>query len=187
MALLAKLLGLLFPPQPEPLAEVRAGSRVLVRGQVLPRDLLDSPLSRRRCVYYQYTVEEWRQSRALLDGDGFWQLREQDEAIVEFYLKDGDTRAVVAPHRAVIEPARGIEPEQLDLGGSHRRARELCICPGDLIEVEAVVDEVDDLFDEARTYRDRPTRLLLRAPPGELLVIRLLWSGGLSGLSAKVP
>jgi hypothetical protein len=140
----------------------------------MPRDLIESPMSGRRCVYYQYTVEEWQPSRIMLSGDGCWQLREHDEAIAEFYLQDGDTRAVIAPHNALVERGRGVMPARVDIGDDRRRAHELCICAGDRVEVQAIVDHVEDLYDEGRHYRTRATLLLLRAPPGEPLRIRLL-------------
>ena len=70
--LIQGLLGAFFPPLPEPLDEVEPGRVAVVRGHVVPRDLMKSPLSGIDCVYYRYTVEEWRRSSiGALGGDGF--------------------------------------------------------------------------------------------------------------------
>lgn len=168
------LLSAFFPPMAEPLEEVEPGRRATVRGRVVPRDLLRSPLSGRECVYYRYTVEEWRRSTFNLGGDGFWQLTERDEAIAEFYLLDGDRRAVVSPYYARIEPGRRVAAQPVDLGTSGRRAQELIVRPGDWIEVVGEVCRIDDLFDEGRDYRGSPNRLCLRAPEGQALLVRIL-------------
>jgi hypothetical protein len=165
------------------------GGVITVRGVAVARDLLESPLSGAACVYYRYSVEEWRRSRLLGAGSdgGFWQLAEHDEAIVEFYLDDGTARAIVAPGDARIRPARGLAgaPRELarpeggaapDLGalGMNRRAHELLIEPGDELVVTGHAVEVADLFDDGRDYRGAPQRLMLRAPEAASLDIRIL-------------
>ncbi len=50
--IIAGLLGAFFPPAPEPLDEVEPGRTAVVRGRVMPRDLLRSPLSGAECIYY---------------------------------------------------------------------------------------------------------------------------------------
>lgn len=173
--IISGLLGAFFPPLPEPLDEVEPGRTVVVRGRVVPRDLLRSPLSGAECVYYRYTVEDWRRSSiGAVGGDGFWQLADHDEAIVEFYLQDAGTRAVVSPYFARVEPRRGVAAKPVDLGIPGRRAQELLIAPGDLLEVVASVDRVDDLFDDGRDYRGSPTVLCLRAPTGRPILVRIL-------------
>jgi hypothetical protein len=176
-ALIHGLLAAFFPPLPEALDEVEPGRVALVRGQVVPRDILRSPLSGAECVYYRYTVEEWRRSSLRgIGGDGFWQLTERDEAIAEFYLESGGHRALVSPYSARVEPRRGLSPRRIDLGeaGRGRRAHELVITPGGRVEVVGEVDRVDDLFDDGRDYRGSPTRLCLRAPAGRSLLVRIL-------------
>ena len=173
--IISGLLGAFFPPAPEPLDELEPGKTAVVRGRVVPRDLLHSPLTGADCVYYRYTIEEWRRSTiGAVGGDGFWQLTERDEAIVEFYIQDGTTRAVVSPFFARVELRRGVTARPIDLGIPGRRARELVIAPGDLIEVVGRVDRVDDLFDDGRDYRGSPTVLCLRAPAGESILVRIL-------------
>jgi hypothetical protein len=172
------LLGAFFPPMTEPLDEVIPGRTAVVRGRVVPRDLIKSPVSGAECVYYRYTVEEWRRSTVrALGGDGFWQLTDRDEAIAEFYLQDGDHRAVVSPFSARVELRRGVAPRTLDLD-PNRRAREVVLAAGDWIEVTGEVDRVDDLFDDGRDYRGSPTRLCLRAPTGRQLLVRILQNPG---------
>jgi len=172
MSLFDQLLGVLFSPKPELLSEVMPGRRVLVRGDVVPRDTLSSPLTGTECVYYQYTVEEWRDSA--IGTQGFWQLSQRDEAIAEFYVADGDTRAVVAPFRARVERQRRREPIFFSLGNQKQRAQELLLCPGDEIEVQGIADAVTDVHDEQRGFREPATRLMIRAPAGEQIVIRLV-------------
>jgi hypothetical protein len=174
--LIEGILGSLFPPSPEPLRELRAGQRAIVRGTVVPRDLMPSPLTGDRCVYYQYTLERWRQSRvAGVGGDGFWDLTQKDEAILEFYLQDAEgERAIVSPHRATVERGRRVAVQEVDVGVLHQRAQQLLIIPGDLVEVSGRVDRVDDIYDEGRDYRASPTRLMLRATGDEPLTIRLI-------------
>ena len=173
--LIQGLLGAFFPPLPESLDEVEPGRVAVVRGHVVPRDLMKSPLSGIDCVYYRYTVEEWRRSSiGALGGDGFWQIADRDEAIVEFYLHDADRRAVVSPFGAQVEARRGVAARRVDLGMPDRRATEIAIVPGDFIEVVGQVDRVDDLFDDGRDYRGSASRLCLRAPVGRHLLVRIL-------------
>lgn len=175
MGLIQAILARVFPPQPEPLSELRAGVMATVRGVVVARDVMESPLNGDRCVYYSYTVEEWRESHVVGQvGEGFWRLVERDEAILEFYLQDGRDRAIVSPHRARVERGRGVSPEPIDLGSIRRRAQQLRLADGDTIEVTAMSERVDDLFDEDRAYRTSPARWILRAPRGEPIRIRLL-------------
>jgi hypothetical protein len=174
VGVIAGLLEMLFPPAPEPIGELRPGASAFVRGRVVPRDLIESPLTGDRCVYYQYTVENWRRSEAVV-GDGFWEIVDSDEAIAEFYLQDeSGVQAIVAPQRARVERARGVHVRTLDLGADRQRAQQLVILPGAEIEVVARVGQAEDLYDEARGYRASPTRLILLAPEDGEIVIRLL-------------
>jgi hypothetical protein len=173
--LLHGLLGAFFPPMPEPLGEVEPGRVAIVRGRVVPRDTIASPLTGTEGVYYRYTVEEWRRSTVgALGGDGFWRLIERDEAIAEFYLHDGEHRALVSPFSARVEPRKPVAPRRVELNMPDRRAHQLVIAAGDLVEVTGEVDRVDDLFDDGRDYRGSPTRLCLRAPTGRNLLVRIL-------------
>ena len=186
-SLIHGLLGAFFPPAPEPLEEVEIGRVAVVRGRVVPRDLMKSPLTGTSCVYYRSVVERWRAAAVAgrAWGDGFWEVADRDEAIVEFYLEDGDRRAVVSPFDARVETRRGVGVRDVALGGwTAGRAQELLLVAGDWIEVVGLVDRVDDLFDDGRDYRGSATRLCLRAPEGQPLVVRLLqnsrtWQAGI--------
>jgi hypothetical protein len=160
----------------------RAGRRVVVRGHVVPRDVLESPLSGAPCVYYRYLVEEWKTSTTIVPGlrAGLWIATEHDEAIAEFYLEDQGTRAVVAPEGARIETARGVSARPVEVPEG-MRATELTIAAGDQIEVEGVVEEAPDRLDEGLGYRHTPTHLVIRAARGGTLRIRLLATGGTGG------
>lgn len=172
------ILSIMFPPQPEPVGSAPVGRLVTVRGEVVARDLMDSPLTGERCVYYRYTVEQWRRSRVTgVGGDGFWELSERDEAILEFYIDDGTGRAIVAPARAHVDLGRRAAMDVMDLG-AQRRGQQVVIRPGDQIEVTGETVRVNDLFDEARGYRAPPQRIMLRAPEGEHLRIRVLGRRG---------
>jgi hypothetical protein len=160
--------------QPVAIAAAPRERVITVRGVVVPRDLLDSPLTGEPCVYYRYSIEEWRQSRVLaVGGNGFWQLAERDEAIVEFYVDDGTARAIVMPVDARIQAARRLSAAPIALD-SLRRAHHLLLEPGDEIAVTGHAIEVADLFDESRGYRGVAQRLMLSAPEAAPLDIRLL-------------
>ena len=174
MALLHGLLASLFPPMPEPVDELRPGVLATVRGVVAPRDVVPSPLSGEPCVYYHYTVEEFRRSTVIIGVEGSWHLVDRDEAIVEFYLQQGRARVLVSPFGARIERGRGVRARAIDTGSSDRRAQQLIIAPGDPVEVTGMVDEAADFYDEDRGYRTDPARFVLRAPAGDTLQIRLL-------------
>lgn len=179
MSLLHGLLAAFFPPMAEPIDELRPGAIATVRGRVVPRDVIESPLDGERCVYYHYSIEEYRRSGVVGTGaEGFWQLIDRDEAIVEFYLQDaGKRRAIVAPQRASIDRGRGVKASPIDLAMHDRRAQQLVIRPGDYLEVTGMVETVDDLFGEDRIYRVAAALHMLRAPAGGTIDIRLLPGG----------
>jgi hypothetical protein len=175
VSLVTSLLGALFPPRCEPISELINGRRALVRGKVVARDLIDSTLTADRCVYYRYSVDEWRSSNiAGLGTEGYWALTRFDEAIVEFYLQDeaGD-RLIVAPQNARIERGKGVEPSRVDMGIVGQRGQELTIRPGDTLEIQGTIASVHDLFDEDRNYRAMPTRFMICAGDDDVLQIRL--------------
>jgi hypothetical protein len=175
LSLVTSLLSAFFPPRCEPIAELIPGRRALVRGTVVARDLIDSTLTAERCVYYRYSVDEWRHSHiAGLATEGYWAMTRYDEAIVEFYLQDeaGD-RVIVAPQNARIERGRGVEPGHVDMGILGQRGQELTIRPGDILEIQGTVVRVHDLFDEDRNYRAMPTRFMICAGEDDVLQIRL--------------
>lgn len=172
--LIQGILTKIFPPEPEPINGLRDGAICTVRGAVVARDLMDSPITGTSCVYYQYTVESWRKSQVLgVGGDGFWERIESDEVILEFYVEDATGRAIVTPAHSRVISNRKIAASELELG-DHRRARELVLAPGDAIEVTGEAVLVPDLYDDGRGYRASPTRFMLRAPADHELFIRVL-------------
>ena len=174
MRLLPGFLNRLLAVPVVPTAELSEGMVATVRGTVVPRDLMDSPLTGTRCVYYRYAIEQWRHSRvAGVGGDGFWELVERDEAILEFYIDDGHGRVIVAPQGARVKRARGIDDTPFELT-VQRRAQQMLIESGDLIEVTGLVTLAEDLFDEHRGYRANPSRFMLCQKRDGELVIRLL-------------
>lgn len=174
MRLLPAFLSRFLSAQVVGTAELQAGMVATVRGTVVPRDLMDSPLSGDRCVYYRYVIEQWRKSRvAGVGGDGFWEPVERDEAILEFYIDDGHNRVIIGPQSARVKRGRGIDDTPFELTIA-RRAQQLIIESGDVIEVTGLVAEAEDLFDEHRDYRSSASRLMLCAPPDGELVIRLV-------------
>lgn len=174
MNLLHGILARLRPAPVVAVADLREHALATVRGRVVARDLMDSPLTGDRCVYYRYSVEQWRRSRvAGVGGDGFYELVDRDEAILEFYLDDGTGRVIIAPENARVSHARRIDERPFEIT-VQRRAQQLLIEPDDLVEVTAQAVLVDDLFDESRSYRGATTRFMLRAPSGGSLHIRLL-------------
>ena len=175
MKLVTSLLTAFFPPRCEAVAELIPGRRALVRGTVVARDLIDSTLTAERCVYYRYTVDEWRSGNiAGIANEGHWAMTRFDEAIVEFYLQDeaGD-RVIIAPQNARVERGRGVEPNHVDMGIVGQRGQEITICPGDILEIQGTVVRVHDLFDEDRNYRSNATRFMLCAGENDILQIRL--------------
>lgn len=171
MGLIESFLERMFPPEPEPIGAIRPGlTRLAARGRVVARDTIESPLAGVRCVYYRYLVEEWRRATMNVGGAGLWHCAEHDEAITEFYLADETGRALVEPGRARVEAFL----EHSGAAGD-RRAREWLIRDGDLIEIRgAVAGELDDLLDAERGFRDPSTRVVLRAPEGGFVTIRVL-------------
>jgi hypothetical protein len=171
VGLLQAVLHRMFPPAAESIAEVSSGRRVVIRGRVVARDLIESPLTEKRCVYYRYLVEQWkRDSLALLGTTGMWQLVDTDEAIAEFYVEDGSGRALVIPEHASVDLPPG---QRVDLGDG-QRAQEARFGEGDEVEIEAIAHDGEDLLDEGRGYRERTARLILRVSEGDVLRIRVL-------------
>ena len=172
-ALLRRMLGFFFPQRA--LAHARPGDKGIIRGTVVPRDLIESPLTGESCVYYNYTVERYRTSNVVgMAGEGFWEVRDKDEAIAEFYVAAGNQRAIVSPLAARVERGRRIPTHRVPVDHDDHRAQQLIIRPGDTVEIRGVVDNVNDLHDETRDYRSSPTRIMLRAPDSGSIVIKLV-------------
>jgi hypothetical protein len=176
MPLIERLLGRLFPPAIEPAATLRhrAGERVTVRGRVVPREPIVSPLSGERCVYYRYLVEEWRASSVPMGTNGgLWVAVERDEAICEFYLEDDSGRALVMVEEDRVEVDGAGVAQRVEVPQG-QRASELRIVAGDLVEIHGAGGEIADTLDESRGYREEATRGTVRAVDEGSLRIRLL-------------
>lgn len=172
--MIVALLRRLFSRKPSPIAALarRRGARVVVRGRVVPRDLIDSPHSGERCVYYHYLLEELRGPAVTFPGAGpVWTVIGGDEAICEFYVEDDSGRALIVPERAVVDsgPMTRHAAERDD-----QRVLMSQILPGDVIEVRGVADEIADLLDDRRGYRESAQRSLVRAPANGAIRIRRL-------------
>lgn len=155
------------------LDRARPGTRVVVRGRVVPRDQIESPITQQPCVYYSFLVEEWRPvSLSVLRNEGVWLLTERDEAAAEFYLDDGSGRALVSPEEALVDTSV-LSPDRIE-AGINRRASEWRIQPGDLVEVSGLADVVADHLDDSRGYREGPVKICLRGDPKIRLRIRVV-------------
>ncbi len=176
MSLVTGLLAALFPPRCEKVAELVVGRRALVRGRVIPRDFIDSTLTGERCVYYRYSVDDWRTSHvAGLANEGHWAMVRSDEAIVEFYLQDEDgNHVIIAPQHARVRQSAQVSPKAIDMGIVGQRAQELVICTGDIIEVTGHVAVVEDLYKQDRDYRANATIPMLHATKSDPLLIKII-------------
>jgi hypothetical protein len=92
-----------------PTSKIRSIAMGLVEifGQVLPikERLLKSPFTDKECVYYQFTIEEYRSS----GKNSQWVTIKKDEQRSRFYLKDDTGRVLVDPTGASIEARRDFE------------------------------------------------------------------------------
>ena len=153
---------------PTDVAALRPGRRAVVRGRVVPRDQIVSPARGEACVWFRCLLEDWREP-------GYWAAAGFDEEIAEFYVEDRTGRIVVVPFDARVELSPDAAASSVPVPArAGRRAVEARIVAGDLVEVDGWVEAVEDQLDEARAYRERPVRLMLRAPAGKRLVIRML-------------
>ena len=175
VGLLGGIKAIFFPaPEPRSLVTADIGDELVVRGRILPRDLIESPLSGERCVYYSYTVDVWQEAVQGLGGDGHWRNVERDEAITEFYLQTDDERVIVAPASAEVTRSTGPKMRDVPYTVIGRRAGEMLLVSGNEVEIRGVLAAADDLYDDARDYRASPRRLMLTAPDEGTLSIRLL-------------
>lgn len=92
-----------------PTSKIRSLAMGLVEivGQVVPvkNKILKSPFSERDCVYYRYTIQEYRRS----GKNSHWVTIKKGERKELFYLKDDTGMVLVDPAGASIEVARDNE------------------------------------------------------------------------------
>lgn len=92
-----------------PTSKIRSLAMGLVEifGEVIPtsKNILKSPFSFRDCVYYRYTVDEYRSS----GKHGRWVTIHRDERGIRFYLKDDTGRVLVDPRGAKVDIPKDLE------------------------------------------------------------------------------
>jgi hypothetical protein len=92
-----------------PTSKVRSLAMGLVEivGQVIPvpERLLKSPFTEEDCVYYHFSVEEYRKS----GKNSHWVTIKKGEQRIVFYLKDDTGMVLVDPSGASIDAARDFE------------------------------------------------------------------------------
>jgi hypothetical protein len=76
---------------------------VEINGVVVPLELLDSPINKKKCVYYKFKVEREETYR---DKEGNtrtrWVTIDQDQKDTRFYLKDNTAQVLVEPKGAQV-------------------------------------------------------------------------------------
>jgi hypothetical protein len=157
---------------------------VEIYGQVIPikERLLKSPFTDKDCVYYRYTVEEYRSS----GKSSHWVTIKKEEQRDLFYLKDETGTVLIDPKGAQIEAQKDFEcqsglgkdpPEQVfrflrSRNLSHEgflglnktmRYRETVIVPGDRLYImgtagenpfrkDGTADQVDSIMIQKGTH-----------------------------------
>ena len=152
------------------------GKRGVVRGVVQARDNIASTIDQKPCVYYSTVVEEWAEPTfAGLGSGGLWHIKNRDEAIVEFYLKDemGEL-LLVSPAPAKVIPKPGHKGHTLESDFPKSRFTEFIIQEGDMVEIEGMVTRIVDPFLNHKGYRQTNEIVTLVAPEKEPLIIRCL-------------
>lgn len=86
-----------------PTSKIRsmAMGTVEIKGEVAQlKDSLVTPFTGKDCIYYKYTVEEYRPDT---DRNDDWELIDSGESRKPFGIEDGTGAAVVEPHKANID------------------------------------------------------------------------------------
>lgn len=135
--------------QNTPTSKIRSLAMGLVEiyGKVVPAKevILKSPLQNKGCVYYRYTVEEYRST----GKSSSWVVAQSDTRGAEFFLRDETGTVLVDPNGAEIEIPMDYESRTMpsffkmsvNVGpfgfstGSRRRYREWLIEPGDKLYI----------------------------------------------------
>ncbi len=86
-----------------PTSKIRSLAMGLVEvfGSVMPAEkkILKSPFTNKDCVYYKYTVEEYKSS----GKHSSWVMRKKDDERVPFYIKDDTGMVLVDPKGAKMD------------------------------------------------------------------------------------
>jgi hypothetical protein len=81
---------------------------VEISGKVIPLSSMHtflSPFSNQKCVYYRYTIEEYRQSK----NSSYWVVIKQDTREEKFYVKDETGQVLIDPANATIDISKDTE------------------------------------------------------------------------------
>lgn len=84
-----------------PTSKVRSIAMGLVEifGKVAPSKILKSPFSNKDCVYYKYTIEEYRRT----GKHSRWVTVKKGEEVVHFYLEDDTGKVLIDPKGANVD------------------------------------------------------------------------------------
>ena len=92
-----------------PTSKIRSIAMGLVEifGEIIPdkKETILSPFSNKKCVYYKYTIEEYRRT----GKHSHWVTVKKDERSVPFYLKDETGKVLVDPTDAKIDIPKDFE------------------------------------------------------------------------------
>lgn len=181
----AKIRRALKAAQKKTIAEVTQGEVAKIVGRVRPiTELLRAPLSGRRCVYFEATVEEYRSS----GKSGSWVEIIRESEVSDFLVEDGTGRALVktsmmkALLRKDTELTSGfLNDASADLEAFLRRHgreskgwvfnkslryKEGVFEPGETVSVlgQAKWEHDPDPTEAGSGYRDVPKRLVMDGP-----------------------
>jgi len=90
-----------------PTSKIRSIAMGLVEiaGQVVPDKKIKSPFSNKNCVYYRYTIEEYRSS----GKSSSWRTIKKGFDSIPFYLKDNTGKVLVDPKGAIVDIPKDFE------------------------------------------------------------------------------
>ncbi len=171
--------------QKKTIAEVAQGEVAKIVGRVRPvTDLLTAPLSGRRCVYFEATVEEYRSS----GKSGRWVEIIRESEVSDFLVEDGTGRALVKTsmmkallHKDTELTSGFLNDASADLEAFLRRHgreskgwvfnkslryKEGVFEPGETVSVlgQAKWEHDPDPTEAGSGYRDVPKRLVMDGP-----------------------
>jgi len=160
------------------LSNAKVGDRIRIRGIVVPRDRIESPLTGEPCVYYNYKILQTSSlgdhSAAFgfpLDPGNTWNLIKNDEAICEFYLLVDKSRIVIAPENVTIITSSAFRAQDVPFHIVGQKASELLIQEGDIVEVEGELFETEDMALEMRDYRSTPRTKTIRSTDQKIWLV----------------
>ncbi|MBK8254204.1 MAG: hypothetical protein IPK82_16245 [Polyangiaceae bacterium] len=173
------------------IAQAVEGQLIRVSGTIQPLEtVLTAPLSKKPCVFFETTVEEYKSS----GKSGKWVEIIRETNACDFFIRDETGRALVNTSNMRVLPVKDHEqtsgtlndasPELEGFLAKHGhkstgwifnknlRYREGVFSPGERIAVLGFArrEQDPDPMAAGSGYRDAPKRIVLEAPPnGELL------------------